>query len=72
MQTTRGSQYRSSDLTTINLLTTDSRYLPYNRLIEVSHLDGLRNKPDPLPDPLIEPALAIEFRPFARRFLLHT
>jgi hypothetical protein len=30
MQTTRGSQYRSSDLTTINLLIDDSDYLPKN------------------------------------------
>jgi hypothetical protein len=38
MQTTRGSRYRSSDLTIVNLLAVDSRYLPYNSSIEVSHL----------------------------------
>jgi hypothetical protein len=38
MQTTRGSRYRPSDLTIVNLLAADSRYLPYNSPIEVSHL----------------------------------
>ena len=39
MQTTRGSRYRSSDLTIVILLAADSSYLlPYNSPIEVSHL----------------------------------
>ena len=37
MQTTRGSQYRSSDLTTINLLAADPAISPYKSPIEVSH-----------------------------------
>jgi hypothetical protein len=68
MQTTRGSQHRSSDLTTINLLAVDSCYwqsipaAPLSHLL--NHITGFRYKPDAL----IEPALAIEFRRFARRF----
>jgi hypothetical protein len=38
MQTTRGSRHRSSDLTIVNLLAADFRYIPYNSPIEVSHL----------------------------------
>jgi hypothetical protein len=38
MQTTRGSRYRPTDLTIVNLLAADSSYLPYNSPIEASHL----------------------------------
>ena len=38
MQTTRGSRDRSSDLTIVNLLAADSRYLAYYSPIEVNHL----------------------------------
>jgi hypothetical protein len=68
MQTTRGSRYRPSDLTIVNLLAADSRYLPYNSPIEVSHLLNDLTVFGNKSDPLIEPALAIEFRRFARQF----
>jgi hypothetical protein len=38
MQTTRGSRYRSSDLTIVNLLAADPVIFPTNSPIEVSHL----------------------------------